>query len=101
MIKKQLLLLLFSGIQLVVFGQTQEIQFAFDNYKKYYAEACAVSDSQKDKAILKLRREFKEKPYRYHSLETTPFHKVCKLKRSSWVTTLPGPLFYNKKLRHV
>ena len=68
-IMKNYLLLLPVFWGCTAFAQQPEVDFAFNNYKKYYSFGVAHADNEKAEAIKKLRNYFSEHPYRLKALK--------------------------------
>lgn len=68
-IMKNYLLLLPVFWGCTAFAQQPEVDFAFNNYKKYYSFGVAQADNEKAEAIKKLRNYFSEHPYRLKALK--------------------------------
>ena len=75
--KKLILAILSFCIVLTASSQKKETQYAFDNYHRYYKEACKQKDVEKEKAIDAFRIIFTQHPYRYHSLDKSLDGKEC------------------------
>lgn len=54
---------------LAAFAQEREVEFAFNNYHRYYCEARTCPVSEKTEAMKKLRTYFHEYPYRMDKVE--------------------------------
>ncbi|MEI6555131.1 MAG: polysaccharide lyase family 8 super-sandwich domain-containing protein [Paludibacter sp.] len=57
-------IILFTFVSILIHAQQKEIDFAFANYHRYYADGQKVKDPVKEEAIVKFRQLFSRQGYR-------------------------------------
>ena len=58
------IIILLTCLSISIHAQQKEIDFAFANYHRYYADGQKVKDPVKEEAIVKFRQQFSRQGYR-------------------------------------